>query len=516
MAALAARLQELEANASGDELAVLRRQVEELAARPAGDPALAARVELLAGELERSSATGAQLDELRDRVEELARSHDEDRAGTDSRLETITGELRRALVQLGTRLDTVEVTASEERSDEYGPRIESLESRVADGVARELALDKWIDVVTGRLAALDELRANLDDLGQRFVVVQDAQEKRVRKSDLTGLRSDVTGQLESLEQRLEEFARGASETRESSERKLEELVTALQQEIGGQHAELGDRVAAAERDATALRAELSLLQSAPNVDEAWRSSAKAELERRIEELGERLSGDISVAQGELAPALDDVRAGLSSLSTRLDRSDAATSRALDELKTDLEAVVRSSGDLLEHIEQAGGAGGFGALGERVEGLERRFEVEAALSEEQVRATEEALRAGLSSLGARLAETESTYVEAGGALRRSIERLGAAIVEADGLVTERVRSDPVVEQEIDGPFLAFVPNGKGYGLQEINGRPPAVGEPLSMAGSEDEFVVTRIGRSPLPLDRRRCVYLEQQEPSQATL
>ena len=252
------------------------------------------------------------------------------------------------------------------------------------------------------------------------------------------------------------------------------------------------------------------------MNEAWRSSAEAELERRIQELGERLSGDVSSAHGDLAPALGEVQAELSSLSARLDRSDATTSRALDELKTDLEAVVRSSGDLLEHIEQAGGAGGFGALGDRVEGIERRLEAEAALSEEQVRATEEALRAGLSSLGERLAETESTYVEAGGALRRSIERLGAAIVEADGLVTERVRSEPVVEQEIDGPFLAFVPNGKGYSLQEVSGRPPAVGDPLSVPGSDDEFVVTRIGRSPLPLDRRRCVYLERRERSQASL
>ena len=159
VAALAARLHALESSASGDELAVLRRRVEELAQRPAGDPALAERVEQLTRELEQSSATGAQLEELRTRVEELARSHEEDRSGADSRLETITGELRRALAQLGTRLDTVEVTAAEERPDEYGPRIESLESRLHDGATRELALDKWIDVVTARLAALDELRA---------------------------------------------------------------------------------------------------------------------------------------------------------------------------------------------------------------------------------------------------------------------------------------------------------------------------------------------------------------------
>jgi hypothetical protein len=66
------------------------------------------------------------------------------------------------------------------------------------------------------------------------------------------------------------------------------------------------------------------------------------------------------------------------------------------------------------------------------------------------------------------------------------------------------------------FLAFVPNGNGYGLQEVHGPPPAVGDPVSLAGDGDELVVTRIGRSPLPLDRRRCVYLERRSGVPASL
>ncbi|HEY4622086.1 MAG TPA: hypothetical protein VIG93_10330, partial [Gaiellaceae bacterium] len=66
---------------------------------------------------------------------------------------------------------------------------------------------------------------------------------------------------------------------------------------------------------------------------------------------------------------------------------------------------------------------------------------------------------------------------------------------------------VPEEELTGAFLAFVPNDHGYSLQEILGAPPAVGEPMAVANGDGEFVVTRIGRSPLPLDYRRCAYLE---------
>jgi len=175
-----------------------------------------------------------------------------------------------------------------------------------------------------------------------------------------------------------------------------------------------------------------------------------------------------------------VRAELDALAARVDGSDAVTAGELEALKAQ---------------------------------LEERLEAEAGRTEEQVRATDEALRAGLSSLGERLAETESTYLEAGDTLRRSIERLGAAIVDDDVDATAETGDDvgpepsPEREPVFQGPFIAFVPNGSGYSLQELNGFAPVVGEPIPVADRDGEFVVTRIGRSPLPLDRRRCAYLE---------
>ena len=87
-------------------------------------------------------------------------------------------------------------------------------------------------------------------------------------------------------------------------------------------------------------------------------------------------------------------------------------------------------------------------------LERRLEEQAAIGEEQVRATERALRKGLASLGERLVDTESAYADAGNALRRSIERLGAAVVEADARMADQI---PVAEGE---GCVAFAPTSDG--------------------------------------------------------
>jgi hypothetical protein len=53
-------------------------------------------------------------------------------------------------------------------------------------------------------------------------------------------------------------------------------------------------------------------------------------------------------------------------------------------------------------------------------------------------------------------------------------------------------------------LYFVPKAEGYDLIEREDELPAVGETLEFGGQP--YVVTKIGRSPLPFDRRSCVFL----------
>ena len=60
------------------------------------------------------------------------------------------------------------------------------------------------------------------------------------------------------------------------------------------------------------------------------------------------------------------------------------------------------------------------------------------------------------------------------------------------------------KDVETSVLYFVPKAEGYDLVERDGALPAVGEALEFG--EQEFVVTKVGRSPLPFDRRSCVFL----------
>ena len=71
-----------------------------------------------------------------------------------------------------------------------------------------------------------------------------------------------------------------------------------------------------------------------------------------------------------------------------------------------------------------------------------------------------------------------------------------------------RAVPNPAPSVDGHIL-FVPWPDGYRLQEREGAPPARGDVLELG--EDAFSVLRLGPSPLPGDRRRCAYLQREEP-----
>jgi hypothetical protein len=53
------------------------------------------------------------------------------------------------------------------------------------------------------------------------------------------------------------------------------------------------------------------------------------------------------------------------------------------------------------------------------------------------------------------------------------------------------------------YVLFVWTTSGWVLREREGEAPSVGERLDEGGKQLE--VTKVGASPLPGDRRRCVY-----------
>jgi hypothetical protein len=56
-------------------------------------------------------------------------------------------------------------------------------------------------------------------------------------------------------------------------------------------------------------------------------------------------------------------------------------------------------------------------------------------------------------------------------------------------------------------VAIVPSADGYSLVDVDGPLPEPGGMLDLEEAGRPLVVARIGRSPLPGDRRRCAFLE---------
>jgi len=88
----------------------------------------------------------------------------------------------------------------------------------------------------------------------------------------------------------------------------------------------------------------------------------------------------------------------------------------------------------------------------------------------------------------------------GVIARARER-GAAVQE---LLERPPSTQPAAEEEEADTqtHLLFLPAEEGYQLVERPGQPPPAGSRV------DGLLVGRVGPSPLPLDERRCAYLER--------
>jgi hypothetical protein len=64
----------------------------------------------------------------------------------------------------------------------------------------------------------------------------------------------------------------------------------------------------------------------------------------------------------------------------------------------------------------------------------------------------------------------------------------------------------IEPEAEPGIVYLFPRAGEYELVERAGSTPAPGEQVELEG--ESFVVARVGRSPLPYDRRSCVYLRR--------
>ncbi len=111
--------------------------------------------------------------------------------------------------------------------------------------------------------------------------------------------------------------------------------------------------------------------------------------------------------------------------------------------------------------------------------------------------------------ARMAEQQLKEIER---LRGDVEGCDAEIErlrkENDHLRAQAQRRQPEAVPQASS-HLVFVQLGGGYELVEKDGPPPPLNTLLELPQfAEDEFVVTRLGHSPLPADERACIFVQR--------
>ena len=115
-------------------------------------------------------------------------------------------------------------------------------------------------------------------------------------------------------------------------------------------------------------------------------------------------------------------------------------------------------------------------------------------------------AELEPLEALLAQANADVTARAESLAKLAAELEATQAELQTVQTELAeRPEPPPVEEPAATHVVFLPSAKGYALAELPGPTPDPGAYEDV--DEVRFVVSRIGPSPLPADRRRCAYLE---------
>ena len=535
--ALFARVEEITATVpAADEVTELRRRVEELAARPTEDHGLHTRVGELAARLEGIASVEAAVADLTASLAGLDGRIDRSVDDGNERIEGLAAELNQRLSglaeELGHRIGEVaeraerfvtrdeaaataaeqatrlrkELTGLREWANARGTAVDgALEEADAARMAGDQELGDRIDEVAGAIRADAEAQAGA--LGARLrASAKEAATLRAQVQDLQAAAADRVAweaRLESmLEQRLDGLAARVTDEVAGARAEAEHAVGAVREQTESLGARIDELHSLRQAEAHELRtaseqlgARVETMAGLRARDAETARAATADLTARLEDLALRSAA----ASCEVEQALRDELGGVAA---RLEERDASGIEAREELRGELERAVSSVGWRLERIEESLASDDLAGLKAKVAELGRGLEEQAAIGEEQSRAAERAIRKGLASLGERLVDTESAYADAGNALRRSIQRLGAAVVEADARMADQI---PLAEAE---GCVAFAPTTAGYRLVELPGKPPELGSTIELEGCEGALVVTRYGRSPLPLDGRPCAYLDR--------
>jgi hypothetical protein len=400
----------------------------------------------------------AGLDEVRQRLDGLGPDDElgERLGGIEAVAAALREEVRRGLDEL--RADLGSKPAGFDEAE--------LASRVAGTLAERL---EGLEMTLGELSAYQPAPADPGAIAAHVV----SELSPSVDAALDGLRMDLAGLMpaasadevagrvaNSLHGRFEQLEAAVADRVREATPDAEELVRRVGEDLAGRL----DGLEAAVRD----RPELERID---------------QLRERLDHVCERLSGDRDT---ELLTQLGRIEAELGAAGASAHEELAGTVGRLDE-------------ELARRLEE---------LLARVGGVEQAVRESAPYEslERQARRTDE--------LGEALRGLETVltqHVESGHTARLEAiaERLDSVDHSLSALSQTAVEPAPAPTEPEPEPtsYLAMLSSAEGYRLVGVEGRLPPPGMTLNLPEAGRPLVVARHGRSPLPGDRRRCVYLE---------
>jgi len=569
-AALATRLAQLEELSVASNVTERLAELEQRLASFDGveeriEAELRSRLEPRLAELDRlASGRDDRVDDLErrlsavDGVEDRLRTELHDRVGaTEAAATELAGGLSARLDEVDRRqqatetgVEALEARLREEIAAELRAEVEALTARVGTS---ETALTEAAKDLDERLAELDALyQAAQAALGERLSETeasiwetthelegrlldlrrdQEAAHRSLEVSiepRLGGLESRVRALDESEEQVRAELRALLDRRTEKLETKLASASEAFMSRLDELGSTLGTRLDAAEGNLGA-------------VEERIGSDVRSALERlhaRLEERADALHADQEQARLDAQSGIKALFAQLADRQQVVEREVDATlgslASSLEERMNEVEGKIPRLGDAEERIRaelrgalerQSGRIGKrlveneelVGAVAERL--VERLEAVETRLDEVDVPNEQIGeLAAAVDALSERVQGQVATALAALAGFPAQQAPADVAVHVEPTAEPQAVEDDPEPETTLppaaETPnvtpaacFLAFVPTASAYKLVELEGNPPAVGAELELEGATERLVVARVVQSPLPLDRRPCVYLE---------
>jgi hypothetical protein len=446
---LAELARRLERAADSGSLDQLRLRVEQLAARPVGDPELHETVQRLAARVEGGPDAGA-ITELRGALDGLAT-----RIAAADDLAARVDELAQLVQRLPEGTGEGRSEVSQAAVIELRSRIEQLSHRADESIAAAAA---------AQASAVDELRATVRELAARpdpGAALSERLEQIASRVDAVAARDDRPA-LDELRAAVDQLAsRPAGDPVLPG--RLDELSARLE-ELGGRFDGIAAATYADDSRAAVeeLRGELRVLSARPVVDPELADRVNA-IAARVDVLSDVVKDAPEPGPG--AGALDDVRQQLASAeqssAQRFDELVARLGRLEQERATSTSTA--DAGAVSEQIERAttSWAATQETLAGRVDQLELRLRDAAALAAESAR-----------SRSAIVEGTPVPGVSTGGGLEQefdrlmmAIERLSLRIGEHDRALGELMRggaSAPRVA-ELAGRIAELELRGGGGGV-----------------------------------------------------